>query len=83
MMCHIVFYYYNRSAWGLNIPKNWAKIFQIKLENGVEGVVLETHKNWVNGDPLQSIQMSSKFMKEHFRQENKKRRYRTKNQQRP
>ena len=26
-----------------------------------------THKNWVNGDPLQSIQMSSKFMKEHFR----------------
>jgi len=33
----------------------------------VEGVVLETYKNWVNGDPLQSIQMSSKFMKEHFR----------------
>lgn len=40
---------------------------KIAIENGVEGVVLETHKNWVNGDPLQSIQMSSKFMKEHFR----------------
>ncbi len=51
---------------GLTV-KLMTKFGGMPIGNGVEGVVLETHKNWVNGDPLQSIQMSSKFMKEHFR----------------
>lgn len=34
---------------------------KIALENDVEGVVLEKHKNWANGDPIQSIQLNSQL----------------------
>ena len=39
---------------------------EIAKKNGVEGVILETHKNWVDKDPIKSLQVSSEYMKEHF-----------------
>ena len=30
--------------------------------NGVEAIVLETHNNWINGDPMQSIEISGKYL---------------------
>ena len=41
---------------------------EIAIENGVEGVILETHQNWINDDPIESIKVSSEFMRKHFRQ---------------
>lgn len=29
---------------------------EIAKKNGVEGVILETHKNWVDKDPIKSLQ---------------------------
>ena len=43
-------------------------LMEIAIENGVEGVILETHQNWINDDPIESIKVSSEFMKKHFRQ---------------
>lgn len=34
--------------------------------NGIDGVVLESHKNWVDGDPVKSLQVSARFLNEHF-----------------
>lgn len=39
---------------------------EIAIRNGVEGVVLETHKNWVDKDPIKSLQVSSEYMKAKF-----------------
>jgi len=39
---------------------------EIAIENGIEGVVLETHKNWVDDDPIKSIQVSAKYIQEKF-----------------
>ena len=39
---------------------------EIAKKNGVEGVILETHKNWVDKDPIKSLQVSYEYMKEHF-----------------
>ena len=36
---------------------------EIAKKNGVEGVILETHKNWVDKDPIKSLQKSADFMK--------------------
>ena len=41
-------------------------LYEIARANGVYTIVLETHQNWVNGDPIQSIQNSSQFIQEHF-----------------
>ena len=38
----------------------------IAIENGVEGVVLETHKNWIDKDPIKSLQVSAEYMQEKF-----------------
>ncbi|BCN29181.1 sugar phosphate isomerase/epimerase family protein [Anaeromicropila herbilytica] len=38
----------------------------IAIKNGVEGVVLETHQNWVDHDPIKSLEVSAKYMLEHF-----------------
>lgn len=38
----------------------------IAIRNGVEGVVLETHQNWVDHDPIKSIQVSAAYMNETF-----------------
>ncbi len=34
------------------------------LENGVEAVVLESHKNWVDKDPVKSLERSAQWLKE-------------------
>lgn len=36
----------------------------IVKENGVDAVVLESHKNWVDKSPIKSFQLSAKFMNE-------------------
>ena len=38
----------------------------IAIRNGVEGVILETHQNWINGDPVESLQVSAGFMQTTF-----------------
>ena len=37
------------------------------LSVGVEGVVLESHKNWIDKSPVKSLQVSAKFMNEHVK----------------
>jgi sugar phosphate isomerase/epimerase len=36
------------------------------MKFGPEAVILETHMNWIDGDPVKSIEVSSHFMNEHF-----------------
>ena len=36
---------------------------EIAKKNEVEGLILETHKNWVGKDPIKSLQKSADFMK--------------------
>lgn len=36
------------------------------LSVGVEAVVLESHKNWVDGSPVRSLELSAEFMKKHI-----------------
>lgn len=38
----------------------------IAIKNGVEGVILETHQNWVDNDSIKSLQVSAKYMQEKF-----------------
>lgn len=35
----------------------------IALENGVRAAVLESHKNWVDGDPVKSLEKSAEWMR--------------------
>ena len=35
-------------------------------ENGIDAVILESHRNWVDGDPVKSLQLSSEFLNRHF-----------------
>ncbi len=39
---------------------------EIAKKNGIEGVILETHSNWIDKDPVKSIQKSAGFMRENF-----------------
>ena len=41
-------------------------LLAIARENGVEAVVLESHKNWVGNDPVKSLEMSAKWLNERF-----------------
>lgn len=41
---------------------NLIEMVELVKKNGVEAVVLETHKNWVNKSPIKSFQLSAKFM---------------------
>ena len=34
----------------------------IALDNGVDKVVLESHKNWIDNDPVKSIEISGKYL---------------------
>lgn len=43
---------------------------EIAMKNGVEGIVLETHQNWVDSDPIKSIQVSGKYLQEKFNNKN-------------
>ncbi len=39
---------------------------EIALENGIEAVVLESHKNWIDRDPVKSLERSAKWLKENI-----------------
>ena len=39
---------------------------EIAVKNGVEGVILETHKNWYDNNPVRSLELSADFMQKHF-----------------
>ncbi len=38
----------------------------IAAENGISAVVLESHKNWIDKDPVKSLELSAKWMSERF-----------------
>ena len=38
----------------------------IALENGIEGVVLESHRNWIDKDPVRSLELSAGWLNERF-----------------
>lgn len=37
-------------------------LWQIARDNGVEDVILESHKNWVDKDPVKSLELSAKWL---------------------
>ncbi len=39
---------------------------EIALSNGIEAVVLESHKNWIQKDPVRSLEVSAKWLNERF-----------------
>ena len=39
---------------------------EIATENGIEAVVLESHKNWIDKDPIKSLELSAAWLKERF-----------------
>ena len=38
-------------------------LLAVALQNGVQGVVLESHKNWIDKDPVKSLELSAKWLK--------------------
>ncbi len=38
----------------------------IAVENGIEAVILESHKNWIGKDPLKSMEVSAAWLNERF-----------------
>lgn len=34
--------------------------------NGIEAVILESHKNWIDNSPVKGLQISAKWLNEHF-----------------
>ena len=43
-----------------------AVLREIAVANGIEAVVLESHKNWIDRDPVKSLEMSAKWLNERF-----------------
>ncbi len=39
------------------------ELYELALENGVEAVVLESHKNWIDRDPLRSLKVSAQWLR--------------------
>ena len=39
---------------------------EIAKENGVEAVILESHRNWIDNSPVKSLQLSAKWLNNHF-----------------
>jgi len=39
---------------------------ELALSNGIEAVVLESHKNWIGKDPVKSLEVSAKWINERF-----------------
>ena len=37
-------------------------LWQLAEENGVETVVLESHKNWIDKDPVKSLELSARWL---------------------
>lgn len=46
----------------INLPA----LIQTAKNNGVEAIILETHKNWVDNSPVKSFQQSAEFLKIHL-----------------
>lgn len=40
-----------------------AGMYDIALENGVEALILESHKNWIDQDPVKSLELSAEYLK--------------------
>ena len=38
------------------------QLWQIASDNGVTSVILESHKNWIHKDPVESLELSSKWL---------------------
>ena len=45
---------------------NLTEMVEQVLSVGVDAVVLETHKNWVEGSPMKSLEVSAEFLNEHI-----------------
>ncbi len=41
-------------------------MLEIALENGVQGIVLESHRNWIGGDPIRSLELSAEWFHGRF-----------------
>ncbi|MBQ6451689.1 MAG: TIM barrel protein [Solobacterium sp.] len=39
---------------------------EIAVDNGIEAVILESHKNWIDKDPLKSMELSAAWLNERF-----------------
>lgn len=39
-------------------------LLAIARENGVEKVILESHKNWIDKDPVKSLELSARWLNE-------------------
>lgn len=39
---------------------------EIAAANGIQAVVLESHKNWIDKDPVKSLELSAKWLNERF-----------------
>ena len=46
---------------------NLEALCQQALSVGVEAVVLESHKNWIDNSPVRSFEVSAEFMNEHVK----------------
>ena len=46
---------------------NLTAMVEKALSVGVDAVILETHKNWVDGSPVKSLEVSAEFLKEHVK----------------
>lgn len=47
-----------------NLPlEAWAALAK---ENGIEAVVLESHRNWVDKSPIKSLEVSARWLNKHF-----------------
>ncbi len=44
----------------------WDGLTAIAQENGVEAVILESHRNWVDKSPVKSLQLSAKWLNAYF-----------------
>ena len=45
---------------------NLEAMTQQAKKNGIDAVILESHRNWIDGDPVKSFQISSELLNRHF-----------------
>lgn len=48
---------------------NLTGLLDIATENDTGGIILETHRNFIDGDPLKSLELSGKWLKENVKKE--------------
>jgi len=44
---------------------NLTAFVEMAKKNGVEAIILESHKNWIDKSPIKSLELSAEFMKKH------------------